>query len=100
MSPATSSPLVRREERMSTSQRVSLHPALERVFGQHLDDSAAIVSGLGIPLEVSVRDFKSRVQLVRGDLVRREDSERVRVELNDLGHVLAGADVSMTHEAI
>ena len=65
---------------MSTSQGITLHPSLESVLGEHLDDSATIVgrlisafilwetgafhSYLGIPLEVSVGNLEGSVQLV------------------------------------
>jgi hypothetical protein len=86
--------LVRRENGMTPRQRVSLHPPLKRVLGQHLAHPAANVGRLGVPLEIAVRDAKALVELVRVELVGREDAERGRVELDNLLEVRADAMLS------
>lgn len=93
---------------MTTSQGVTLHPALKCVLGKHLNDSTAVLSRLTsactresavkaylwVPLEVSVGDLKSSVKLVRGDLIWRENTEGVHVEFDNFGDVLSNAGIS------
>lgn len=92
---------------MTSSEGVALHPALKGVLGElfggsksaprrlrqrrtnHLSDPSALVGRQGIPLHVSVRRFEHSVELVRCQLVRREDAVRVGVLLDRVGQVLA-----------
>lgn len=57
---------------------------------EHLDQPAPAVGKLGIELGIPMRDFEDLVQLVRGDLIRREDTESDWVVLNHLDE--EGAD--------
>ena len=72
---------------MSSSQGVTLQPTLKGMFREHLNNPTTIVGSLGIPLEVPVSDFETFVKLVGVELVRREDSERFGVHLDDFGDV-------------
>lgn len=72
---------------MSSSEGVALHPTLQSMFRQHLNDSATVIGSLRVPLEISVSDLEALIKLVRVQLVGREDSECLRVELDDLGDV-------------
>lgn len=68
---------------MTTSQGVPLHPPLQSVLREHLDDPTTVIGGLGIPLEVAVGDLESSIELVGGELVGGEDPERVGVHLDN-----------------
>ena len=83
----TEETLVRGEQPVSASEGITLQPPLQRVLREHLDDPTAIVGRLWIPLEVSVGDFEAFVELVRVELVGREDPESLWVELDHLGDV-------------
>lgn len=74
---------------MSTRQGVTLQPSLQSMFRQHLYNSTAVVGRLWVPLEVSVSDLEAFVELVRVELVGREDAERLGVEFDDFGDVRA-----------
>lgn len=57
------------------------------MLGKHLDNPTTVVGSLGIPLEVSVGDLEAFVELVRVELIRREDSESLGVHLDDLRNI-------------
>lgn len=72
---------------MSSSQGVTLQPTLESMFRKHLDNPTTVVGSLGVPLEVSVSDLETLVELVGGELVGGEDSESLGVHLDHFGNV-------------
>jgi hypothetical protein len=72
---------------MSSSQGITLQPALESVFRKHLDNPTTIVGSFGIPLEVPVSDLETLVELVGVELVGRKDSESLGVHLDDFCNV-------------
>lgn len=77
---------------MSSGKSVTLEPSLQSVFRQHFDDSTTVVCGLGVPLEVSVSDLETFIELVGVELVGREDSECLGVHFDHLGDVRADTD--------
>ena len=70
---------VTREETSPTRESIALKHTLARMFGQDLNDSSTLVSRSDIPLEVTSAVTKDSVELVGHELIRREDTEALRV---------------------
>ena len=71
--------LVTREETSPTGEGVALEHTLARVFGQDLHDTSTLVPASDIPLEVTTTIPENGVKLVGDKLIRREDTEALRV---------------------
>ena len=70
---------VAREESRSASEGVSLEHALAGVLRKDLDDAPTLGPGGDVPLKVPATIFEHGVQLVRYQLVGREDAETLRI---------------------
>ena len=71
--------LVTGEETSPTGEGVALKHTLARVFGQDLHDTSTLVPASDIPLEVTATIPENGVKLVGDKLIRREDTEALRV---------------------
>ena len=71
--------LVTREETSPTGEGVALKHTLAGVFGQNFYDTSALVSASDVPLEVTATIPENSVKLVGDKLIRREDTEALRV---------------------
>jgi hypothetical protein len=67
------------EEACSPSEGVTLEHTLTGVFREDLDNTSTFIAGGDIPLEVSAAVFQHSIELVRHQLVRREDAEARRI---------------------
>ena len=71
--------LVGREQASAPCEGVSLHHTLASVLRENLDDTSTAVASCDIPLEVTSCGFEDSVELVRYQLVVREDTELLGV---------------------
>jgi hypothetical protein len=67
--------LVTREETRAAGESISLQHSLASMFGQYFNDSAPLRSSGYVPLEIAASFLENRVQFIRHQLVRREDSD-------------------------
>jgi hypothetical protein len=63
------------EKARSACEGIPLEHALTGVFGENLDDAPAFGAGGDVPLEVPAAVFKHGIELVRYQLIGREDAE-------------------------
>ena len=71
--------LVTREQAGPTCQGVALKHTLASMLRQHLNDTSTFATAGDIPLEVTSCGFEVSVELVRYQLVGREDTEGLGV---------------------
>ena len=82
--------LVGGEESRAAGEGVPLHEALALVLRENLDDAAAVLHGVFVPLEVALRVVENSVELVGFELVGGEESEGLGVLLEQFVEELAG----------
>ena len=73
--------LVRGEEASASCEGVSLHHTLASMFRQDFNNTTTAGARSNVPLEVSACVFEDGIELVRDELIGREDPECLWVSM-------------------